>query len=204
MACEYNTISILALVWRATERHMLSYEERQNFNPRPRVEGDLAVTLNITEAIPFQSSPSCGGRLANTSPLLPTVVFQSSPSCGGRLFGSFAHSSSVSISILALMWRATANGSIGETVKIISILALVWRATINRIILVNFKSAFQSSPSCGGRLHRSEYELKKYEISILALVWRATVPHILFTVLTVAFQSSPSCGGRLVKRIDTH
>ncbi len=103
----FGEISILALVWRATDFiHRSTHCSWQ-----------------------FQSSPSCGGRRFQCISFILYLIFQSSPSCGGRLFTISSNSTKLTISILALVWRATITTNQKSWKPRISILALVWRAT---------------------------------------------------------------------------
>ena len=57
------TISIHALVKRATLDDDYFNIAKQNFNPRPREEGDLSPTSNIQPAVDFNPRPREEGDL---------------------------------------------------------------------------------------------------------------------------------------------
>ena len=122
-----------------------------NFNPRPRVEGDMLHIMLHSH----------------------NVTFQSSPSCGGRRHGFAAIACPFSISILALVWRAT------DTICGLAVLSTYFnprpRVEGDYSCMYTNKciDLFQSSPSCGGRQYRFLMRLPGF-----------------------VFQSSPSCGGR--------
>ncbi len=166
-------ISILALVWRATLSKWL-----------------LCLLCK------FQSSPSCGGRPIRSSHSAISSDFNPRPRVEGDPTGIKKNTNRI-ISILALVWRATAflikitphviisilalvwratsrSGNYTGTDRI-SILALVWRATVSISPALPCSTTFQSSPSCGGRRSSHFGNYGGSRISILALVWRATI-----------------------------
>ena len=124
---------------------------RRCFNPRPPAEGD--------ELEPCASSAY--------------PMFQSTPSCGGRRRKSDKDRLRITVSIHALLRRAT-------------------------IVLTALRTcmAFQSTPSCGGRLRASKVTAVSLRVSIHALLRRATRAASSASLI-LKFQSTPSCGGRL-------
>ena len=100
-----------------------------NFNPRPREEGDFA----------------------NKGVHTDVIIFQSTPSWRGRQDIAITYRWWYSISIHALVKRATRKIYHGKDWKVISIHALVKRATYFRAVFRQ-KRLFQSTPSWRGRL----------------------------------------------------
>ena len=122
-------ISILALVWRATKnirnnRCFVPFQSspscggrlyhanqtvhsQDNFNPRPRVEGDFQSRYRGAYRREFQSSPSCGGRPSCILYHEICNYFNPRPRVEGDVNFNICIQAYVIISILALVWRAT-------------------------------------------------------------------------------------------------
>ena len=167
-----------------------------NFNPRPHEEGDVCNSFLPEGREPFQSTPSWRGRHHIFLFCNSFFVFQSTPSWRGRLITSAWQSGQVTISIHALMKRATGHVQIRHLPQQISIHALMKRAT-KGTTKPKQSMRFQSTPSWRGRLSTPHYTEWDYSISIHALMKRAT--HLsLWPVRPLSiFQSTPSWRGRL-------
>ena len=121
-------ISIHALVKRATRRKGTYTCTQGHFNPRPREEGDLIHILSKLLQTYFNPRPHEEGDLFSRYGSKKDISFQSTPSWRGRLVYTYSKGVVPSISIHALMKRATKN-------------YLFW----------NIFRIFQSTPSWRGR-----------------------------------------------------
>ena len=124
-------ISIHALVKRATAFRCVCIRAINIFQSTPSWRGRLSPRDNSFLIKLFQSTPSWRGRPILTATTACRLRFQSTPSWRGRQFSRFFTSLSSSISIHALVKRATAGNSRWIQKQNISIHALVKRATGN-------------------------------------------------------------------------
>ena len=78
--CRLSSISIHALVKRATYGILLDKRHSSNFNPRPREEGDLYLRLCRTGNGDFNPRPREEGDFAKQNYTMLDNLFQSTPS----------------------------------------------------------------------------------------------------------------------------
>ena len=89
-ATEWEDTMVLAAIFQSTPprggRRFGGCSARRppNFNPRPRVGGDLTRWFQRDSTKAFQSTPPRGGRLAASVVIVYIVLFQSTPPRGGR------------------------------------------------------------------------------------------------------------------------
>ena len=121
----------------------------------------------------FQSSPSCGGRRDLQDGYDAIYYFNPRPRVEGDTIVT-VWSLSVNISILALVWRATAVLQMRRYLLIYFNPRPRVEGDIGCAGCNTGKRVFQSSPSCGGRPPLLFSIVNCLFISILALVWRAT------------------------------
>ena len=165
-------VSIHALLRRATYIYDVYRHYTSCFNPRPPAEGDYCI-----------SSPALKGESFNPRP----------PAEGDAPLHSEA-TLHHSVSIHALLRRATIHALLLSPSERVSIHALLRRATSTTALSIS-SLKFQSTPSCGGRLQRRCSICNDTHVSIHALLRRAT-RHQYASFSPNRFQSTPSCGGR--------
>ena len=163
-------VSIHALTRRATTK-TLTHRAIKVFQSTPSRGGRRADHRGRHKGSQFQSTPSRGGRPKVLLQQAYDKVFQSTPSRGGRL-----ETHKVPSCIVSFNPRPHAEGDKAERDRLkkvlVSIHALTRRATF-QILALYATTAFQSTPSRGGRL-----------------TFQAAHP------LLTLFQSTPSRGGR--------
>ena len=150
-----NSISIHALVKRATHLQQILYAVGKHFNPRPREEGDWRIIVLNKSLRNFNPRPREEGDQDIWDFLFCNRTFQSTPSWRGRqnffiLFNSIfpyfnprPREEGDCVCLLLCLCHY------------ISIHALVKRATKNYLI-ENIFRIFQSTPSWRGRLPREK------------------------------------------------
>jgi len=165
-------VSIRALAWRAIYHATEACGHQSCFNPRPRVEGDVANLPTWCASVGFNPRPRVEGDGA--------LSWMTGRGCY--------------VSIRALAWRAMKERSMQAVVWSVSIRALAWRAIKDRIhayyhsvfqsapsrggrsateIAAALNSKFQSAPSRGGRWPGGRGNSRPFVVSIRALAWRA-------------------------------
>ena len=75
-----SNISIHALVKRATYIYFVDTSVNNNFNPRPREEGDVSLTVHKGVKIYFNPRPREEGDTIWALAVVTTEIFQSTPS----------------------------------------------------------------------------------------------------------------------------
>ena len=142
------------------------------FDPRPRVGGDVWLTVTALRSISVSiHAPVWGATAERYAPYLCVRVSIHAPVWGATCCGVLA-SKWAAVSIHAPVWGATSGKRGSEQSRAVSIHAPVWGATIH-------------DPS-----HRFVCC-----VSIHAPVWGATPGEGIFFA-PLAFRSTPPCGGR--------
>ena len=180
----YKTISIHALVKRATCNKQPLLQQRTYFNPRPREEGDCTKWRTYTTYSTFQSTPSWRGRLTVLLLVYQIKSFQSTPSWRGR-----PSAEKLRNDLLNFNPRPREEGDIKlnricQVKDFISIHALVKRATTAAQNSLKYV-LFQSTPSWRGRHGEFIKITDRTNISIHALVKRATSVACVYPVTVV-------------------
>ena len=209
-----------------------------SFNPRPREEGDkLACTSGLFQNVSihalvkratgfitrwcgkltFQSTPSWRGRQRFCYSFSHCGKFQSTPSWRGRPGWDGADKVNPSVSIHALVKRATIDNPEKAQYSKVSIHALVKRATVRwKSVKIDWKSfnprpreegdgcnviigadekVFQSTPSWRGRHIRHLRNRRRHKFQSTPL-WRGRHLNDRHHAYNGVFQSTPSWRGR--------
>ena len=100
-------VSIHALLRRATIKKIGRSTGFNCFNPRPPAEGDNPLAAALSNAASFNPRPPAEGDCHSMKSSGGRHRFQSTPSCGGRPPGHFCVWPTQTVSIHALLRRAT-------------------------------------------------------------------------------------------------